>query len=95
MAAGSGDTARADGHQVVMYGLSTCGWCKKMKMFLEDEKVDFDLIYVDQLEGAERNQTIESVRKWNPAVSFPTVVVDDETVIVGYRPDEVKEALGL
>lgn len=85
----------ANGHAVVMYGLTTCGWCKKMRTFLEEQNVDFDLIYVDDLEGAAREEAIEEMRRWNPAVSFPTVVVDEEETIVGYRPDDVKEALGI
>lgn len=94
MTAGSAHGNGAGGHKVVMYGLTTCGWCKKMRAFLEDEKVAFDLIYVDDLQGTERDLAIEEMRRWNPAVSFPTVVVDGENTIVGYRPDEVREALG-
>lgn len=82
-------------HDVVMYGLSTCVWCKKMREFLESEGVVFELIYVDQLEGAERDEAIGRIRRWNAAVSFPTVVVDDARSINGYKPDEVKEVLGL
>jgi glutaredoxin-like protein NrdH len=80
-------------HQVVMYGLSTCGWCAKMKAFLEQEHPDFDLIYVDQLTGEERENALAELRKWNPATTFPTVIVDRENVVIGYQPDRVKGAL--
>ena len=78
-----------------MYGLSTCVWCKKMREFLESEGVVFDLIYVDKLEGDERQSALEIVRKWNPATSFPVVVIDDTTSVNGYKPDQVREVLGL
>ena len=33
--------------KVVLYALSTCEWCKKTRLLLEDLKVDFSYIYVD------------------------------------------------
>ncbi len=82
-------------HNVVMYGLSTCVWCKKMREYLESEKVVFDIIYVDELEGEERQSALDVIRKWNPATTFPTLVVDGTRSVNGYKPDEVKEVLGL
>jgi glutaredoxin len=35
------------------------------------------------------------IRQWNPQVSFPTVVVDDQTAVVGYRQDRLREVLEL
>ena len=80
---------------VTFYGLSTCVWCKRTRKLLEENDVAFDFIYVDLLKGKEQQETIEQVRKWNRAGSFPTVVVGEEACIVGYKPDEIKEALGL
>jgi len=94
MTAGSENEGGLDGKRVIMYGLTTCGWCKKMRSFLEDETIAFDLIYVDELTGSARDEAIENVRSVNPSVSFPTLVIDGERPIIGYRPDEVKEALG-
>jgi glutaredoxin len=82
-------------HQIVFYGLSTCIWCKRTRQFLEDQGVAFDYIYVDLLRGQEQDDAKAQVRRWNPSVSFPTIVVDDTRCVVGYRPDELKEALGL
>ena len=94
---GSSGAAASDGtsHSIVMYGLSTCVWCRKMKEFLEDEGVAFEVVYVDELSGAEQDAAVSEVRRWNPAVSFPTVVIDGVRSVNGYRPDEVKEILEL
>jgi len=81
--------------KVTFYGLSTCVWCKRTRQFLEDQDVAFDFIYVDLLKGQERKEAIEQVRQWNPSTSFPTMVVNDEECVVGYKPDKIKEALGL
>jgi glutaredoxin len=34
------------------------------------------------------------VKKLNPNCSFPTIIIGDK-VIVGFKEDEIKEALGL
>ena len=77
-----------------IYSLSTCSHCKSTKKFLEDCKVEYQFTDVDLLEGDERAAILEDVKKLNPRCSFPTIIIGDK-VIVGYREDEIKEALGL
>jgi glutaredoxin len=79
----------------MFFGLSTCIWCRKTRKFLEEQDVTFDYVYVDLLHGQERQAAKEQVKTWNPSVSFPTIVVDDDACLVGYKPDELKEVLGL
>jgi len=50
---------------------------------------------VDLVEGNEKDQVIDDVKKWNPRCTFPTLVIKDEVSIVGYKEDEIKEALDL
>jgi glutaredoxin-like protein NrdH len=80
--------------KVVLYALSTCGWCKKTRMLIEDMDVKYDYIYVDLLEGDERQEIIEQIKKWNPQLSFPTLVLNDEESIVGFNEGKVRESLG-
>jgi glutaredoxin len=84
-----------DRHQVTFYGLSTCIWCRKTRKLLEELGVTFDFVYVDLLQGEERDKAKEAVQEWNSAVSFPTIVIDSATSVVGYKPEKLKEALGL
>ncbi len=79
---------------VKLYALSTCSHCKATKEFLDDCRVKFEFEDVDLLEGEERKAILEDVRKWNPKCSFPTIVIGDK-VIVGFKEDQIKEALGL
>lgn len=83
-----------DRGKVVMYGLSTCVWCKKTKKLLTDLGVDFDFIYVDKLEEDEEDQVVEEIRRFNPSTSFPTTVINGEKAIVGFKEKEIREALG-
>ncbi len=81
--------------KILLYSLSTCGWCKKTKEFLNSLGVEYSYIFVDLLEDQEKDDTMEIVKKWNPRCSFPTTIVNDEKCIVGYKEDEIKEVLGL
>ena len=79
---------------VKMYTLSTCSHCKATKKFLSDCEVRYDFVDVDLLEGDERQAIIEDVKKFNPRCSFPTIIIG-EKVIVGFKEEEIREALGL
>jgi glutaredoxin-like protein NrdH len=79
--------------QVMLYALSTCGWCKKTRNLLENLGVEYDYEYVDLLSGDEREKTMETVEKWNPACSFPTLVLNNNRCIVGFQEDAIREAL--
>ena len=82
------------GH-IMLYALSTCGWCAKTKKLLDDLGVGYDFEYVDYLQGEEKGQAIREIINWNPSCSFPTLVINDETCIVGYKEDKIREALKL
>jgi len=79
---------------VKIYSLSTCSHCKSTKKFLNDCTVMYDFVDVDLLEGEERKAILEDIKKINPKCSFPTILIGDK-VIVGFKEDEIREALGL
>ncbi len=87
--------AGEDKGKIMLYALSTCGWCRKTKELLTELGIGFDFIYVDNLEDNDKDDTMEEVRTWNPRCSFPTLVINDKKCIVGYKEDQIKEALGL
>jgi glutaredoxin-like protein NrdH len=80
---------------VKLYALSTCGWCRKTKNLLDDNDVEYDLVYVDLLDKEETEKVLVEVRKWNPRCSFPTVVVDDKDVVAGFKEARLRELLEL
>jgi glutaredoxin-like protein NrdH len=80
---------------VKVYALSTCPWCKKTKKLLDDLGVDYYFVDVDLLTGEEKNKAMAVVRKWNPSVSFPTIIVNNTRCIIGFREDELREALDI
>lgn len=76
-----------------IYALSTCPWCKKTKALLDSLGLEYSFEDVDLLTGNEREKELDTVKKWNPNVSFPTVIINDEKCIVGFKENEIKEAL--
>ena len=80
--------------KVRVYALSTCSHCKTAKQLLDDLGVKYDCTHVDLLEGDEKHVAVEEVRKINPRLTFPTIVIGDRTIGCN-REWEIKEALGL
>jgi glutaredoxin-like protein NrdH len=81
-------------NKVRMYSLSTCSHCKATKRFLDECSVKYEFTDVDLIQGEERTAILEDVRKLNPRCSFPTIIIGDK-VIVGFKENEIKEALGM
>ena len=79
--------------KIMLYALSTCVWCKKTKRLLDDLDVEYNYIFVDKLDGEKKEKIKEEIKKWNPKISFPTIVLNDKKCIVGYKKDEIKKAL--
>ena len=79
---------------IMMYTLSTCSHCKATKKLLNDCSVEYEFTDVDLLTGQERKDILEDIKKFNPKCTFPTIIIGD-IVIIGYKEDEIKEALGL
>ena len=80
--------------KVKLFSLSTCSHCKSTKKLLSECTIKYEFIDVDTLEGDERKAILEDVKKFNPKCSFPTIIIG-EKVIVGYKEEEIKEALGI
>ena len=80
---------------VMLYALSTCGWCARTKDLLKELGVEFDFTYVDLLDGKEQDKAMDQVEKFNPKGSFPTLVINDRKAIVGFREQEIREAFGV
>jgi glutaredoxin-like protein NrdH len=78
--------------KVTLYSLSTCSHCRDTKDLLNQCGVNYDCVDVDQLDPAKRATYLEEIKKVNPECTFPTLVAGDK-VIVGFKKDEIKEAL--
>jgi len=60
---------------------------------LDRLRVPYECIYVDLLAGYERAEVEKELRRINPHLTFPTVIVGDK-VITGYHPNAIRDAIG-
>jgi glutaredoxin-like protein NrdH len=78
---------------IVLYALSTCGWCAKTKRYLDKLGVRYAYVDVDMLDDADSEDARAAMHRWNPQISFPLIVINDEISIVGYKPEKILEAI--
>ncbi len=80
--------------KVMLYALSTCGWCKKTKKLFDSLGIEYHYIDVDLVEDEEKESLRKEIMRWNPRGSFPTIVVNDQICIVGYDEKKINEVIG-
>ena len=53
--------------KIIIYALSTCGWCKRTKELLSSLGVEYSYIDVDLLEGDDRRKAADEILIFIPA----------------------------
>jgi len=81
--------------QVLLFALSTCGWCRKTKNLLSELGVEYNYIDVDQVDELARKEILNELGKWNERRTFPTLVVNNDTSVVGFQEEEIRGLLGV
>ncbi len=76
-----------------LYSLSTCSHCKSCKRLLGECGIEYEFTDVDLLPETERNEVLDEIKRLTNRCAFPTLIIGDK-VIVGYREDEIREAVG-
>jgi glutaredoxin-like protein NrdH len=79
--------------KVRLYSLTTCPTCKRVKEFLDGYNIKYELIEVDLLDSGEQWVTSKEVKRYNPAVTYPTLVTEE--VVLGLDEEAIKNALGI
>ena len=82
-------------HKVVLYALSTCAWCRMTKQFLKDHDIEYEYIDVDLCEEEDKQKIRDHIQSKGGPLSYPTIIVDDNVLITGFRTDKLREALQL
>ncbi len=80
--------------QCKLYSLSTCSHCKACKRFLGDCGIEYEFTDVDLLSEDDRKPILDEIKQLTTRCAFPTLVIG-EKVIVGFKEQEIKEALGM
>ena len=79
--------------KVVLYALSTCPWCKKTKALLEKLGVAYSYEDVDLLDEKASEEVTKELEKWGNSGSFPFIIINDQTTILGYDEERIIKEL--
>lgn len=77
----------------IVYLLSTCPRCKRLKQVLDDLNADYEKVFVDLLPGLEKNTIVEKLRKHRPVISFPIIETGGKFIFAATATD-VHEIFG-
>ncbi|MBD3350476.1 MAG: glutaredoxin [Candidatus Lokiarchaeota archaeon] len=81
-------------HDIVVYALSTCGFCRRGLAFLRENNIPFNFVYVDKLPFDLKMKIKNDLKeKFGKRVVFPYLVYDDKDLLVGFTKDEWKAKL--
>jgi len=72
--------------KIVLYSLSTCFWCAKVKKLLTEMQVQFEEIYVDLIDEKQQITVMEHLKAKD---TFPVLVIDGKYVI-GYNEEAIR-----
>ncbi len=81
-------------HDVVVYALSTCGFCKRALAFLSDKGIEHRYVHLDlvPLETKTRAKTALKER-FGEHISFPYAVIDEKTTLIGFIEADWRKTL--
>ncbi|HSV56142.1 MAG TPA: glutaredoxin domain-containing protein [Magnetospirillaceae bacterium] len=83
-------------HSVVIYSLSTCGFCKRAMSFLGTHGIEYCYIHMDKIPLETKTEAKKALKaKFNQDVAFPFAVVDDREPLVGFIEADWKRTLEL
>ena len=80
-------------HRVLLYALSTCGWCRKEKQLLRDNNIEFEYVDVDLCTNEDHKKIREDILNRGGRFTFPTIIIDDRILITGFNENKIRESL--
>jgi len=84
---------RNNRHRILVYGISTCGWCKRAKKFLNDNNVEFEYVDIDLCSWEDKNKIRKDIQNRGGPLAYPTIIVDNKILLTGASSDKLREVL--
>lgn len=82
-------------HDVLVYALSTCGWCRMAKQLLKDKEVTYDYVDVDLCNQEDKDAIKDEIVRRGGDLSFPVIIVDGKVLISGFDRERIEQELEL
>ncbi|MBN2325267.1 MAG: glutaredoxin family protein [Spirochaetes bacterium] len=84
------------GHELKLFALSTCGFCKRAIAFLKENEVGYSYVYVDRLQMGEKKRVKdEFYKRFMTQMLYPALVIDGNDTLVGFTEEAWKQKLGV
>lgn len=70
---------------LVLFSLSTCGFCRRAKAYLDSKEFQYRFIQADEL-GFEDKASLkqEFKERFKETLHFPTLVINKKNVLIGF-----------
>jgi glutaredoxin-like protein NrdH len=82
-------------HQVLLYALSTCAWCKRTKQFLKNNNIEYEYVDIDLCSEEDKERIRQDITHHGGSLNYPTMIIDDKKLVAGYDEAGIREALGI
>lgn len=84
------------GPSLIVLALSTCGFCKRAMGFLQEHGFGYRYVFLDQVDPETKARLKQEFKdRYGVNVAFPTLIIDEKDVIIGFVEAKWKERLGL
>ena len=67
-------------HNIMLYTLSTCIWCKRLKSKLNESEIAYSYTDIDLVPYMEKEVLKKELRQMKPRLAFPMMFVDEEFI---------------
>jgi len=86
---------KPSGHDLKLFVLTTCTHCARALQYLEREGLAYRVVNGDELPiELKRRLRNDFIRSFHAPVRYPSLVIDDGTLVTGFEQVEWKAALG-
>jgi glutaredoxin-like protein NrdH len=83
-------------HDITVYALSTCGFCKRALGYLNAKGIAYRYVYMDQVPLATKNEAKKALKeRFKEDVAFPFAIIDGDKHLVGFIEPDWAKTLGL
>lgn len=84
------------GHDVVLFALSTCGFCKRAMEFLNENSIAYRYLHADMMSAEKRSILKEEYKKqYGNRLLYPTAIIDGKKILNGFIRPSWENALTL
>ena len=68
-----------------LLALTTCGFCKKAKAFLDENDFRYEFTYMDKIDPlAKKEFKAAFSERYGKRLTYPTLMIDDNEILTGF-----------